>query len=109
MRDPLFDILFGLLLFGFLAVAILFILVRWLFRIDKIVAELMRIRRHLDRMNPENAGTDDDVESKCEICGKAVPLLSLRQLDSGHLVCKQCRNRMKDEGELKWRLSSPKN
>jgi len=91
----IFSLIVFLLVF-LLIVAFVFIFIRWVFRIDKIVAELMRIRRHLDRMNP-----DADLlaeEPTCAICGFRPYSSELEQIESGQLVCKQCRAKMKKEG-----------
>ena len=97
-------ILFVLLLGigGAIAVIVIqVVIIRWLFRINEIVALLKDIRNALC---PQNIISKDNTQHQlCEGCGRDFQKICLKKIASGQMLCPECISNLK-----KGRASSPK-
>jgi hypothetical protein len=74
--------------FIFLPLVILCLILRWIFRIDEIVYLLQQIALKCG-VPLENIGKI--YLEKCAMCKRKYPINRLIKIDSGHLVCLECR------------------
>lgn len=85
MEDFIFAIIFGIVIFIILCVAIAGIL-RWIFKIHEISGCLEEIRDSIKK--PWH---------KCESCGCFAPDNYFQKIDSGQMICNDCREYLKSE------------
>lgn len=90
-----FLILIFLYILGSIASIILIVaIIRWLFRINEIVALLKDIR---NAICPQNLITKDNIQHQlCEGCGRNFQKICLKKIASGQLLCPECVKNLKN-------------
>lgn len=89
--DP--NILIAAILVTIAFIFILIILIRWLFRINEIVALLKDIR---NAICPQNLIPKDNTQHQlCEGCGRDFQKICLKKIASGQMLCPECISNLK--------------
>ncbi|MFA5385718.1 MAG: hypothetical protein WC364_13875 [Eubacteriales bacterium] len=70
-----------------LVICLIVILVRWLFRINPAIELLEKINGNLNVINSP--------WHKCESCGCLAPDNYFQKIDSGQMICNDCRSDLK--------------
>ncbi len=100
MREDIFTFLFIFILVTVLFITIAVIILRWIFRIDKIVSLLTKILSSIRQLSAQytyyDDENDDDKElSLCECCNNTFQKSELEKIDSGQLLCSECIKNLK--------------
>jgi hypothetical protein len=76
-------------------IVIIVVLIRWLFRINEIVALLKDIRNALCPQNLILKDKDNVPHQLCEGCGRNFQKICLKKIASGQLLCPECVSNLK--------------